>query len=414
MVKRRVVVTGSGLVTPLGTGTEKTWKNLCDGKSGIGNITRFDTSDYAVKIAAEVKDFNPQDFIEPKLARHLDPFVQYAVAAAGMALKEAGLVIDDANATRVGVFTGNGIGGLSTIEKYHKISLERGPRKITPFFIPMVISNLSAGQISIVFRVKGPNLSVTTACAAGTHAVGEAFRSISRGDCDMAITGGSESTVCPLAVGGFNAMKALSRNNENPEKASRPFDRDRDGFIISEGAGMLVLEELKHAKSRNAEIFAEVTGFGLSGDGHHMAAPPEDGDGAVRCMQMALDDAGFVPEDIDYINAHGTSTPLNDVVETRAIKTVFGGHANKLAISSTKSMIGHMLGGAGGVESVFLALSIRDQIIPPTINLENPDPECDLDYVPNKARETVIKAAISNSFGFGGTNAVLAMKKFEE
>ena len=414
MVKRRVVVTGSGLVTPLGTGTEKTWKNLCDGKSGIGNITRFDTSDFAVKIAAEVKDFNPQDFIEPKLARHLDPFVQYAVAAAGMALKEADLSIDDANATRVGVFTGNGIGGLSTIEKYHKISLERGPRKITPFFIPMVISNLSAGQISIVFGAKGPNLSVTTACAAGTHAVGEAFRSISRGDCDLAITGGSESTICPLAVGGFNAMKALSRNNENPEKASRPFDRDRDGFIISEGAGMLVLEELEHARSRNAEIFAEVIGFGLSGDGHHMAAPPEDGDGAVRCMQMALNDAGLVPEDIDYINAHGTSTPLNDVVETRAIKTVFGEHANKLAISSTKSMIGHMLGGAGGVESVFLALSIRDQIIPPTINLENPDPECDLDYVPNKARETVIKAAISNSFGFGGTNAVLAMKKFEE
>ncbi|MFC1845261.1 beta-ketoacyl-ACP synthase II [Thermodesulfobacteriota bacterium] len=414
MVKRRVVVTGSGLVTPLGTGTEKTWKNLCDGKSGIGHITRFDTSDFAVKIAAEVKDFNPQDFIEPKLARHLDPFVQYAVAAAGMALKEADLSIDDANATRVGVFTGNGIGGLSTIEKYHKISLERGPRKITPFFIPMVISNLSAGQISIVFGAKGPNLSVTTACAAGTHAVGEAFRSISRGDCDMAITGGSESTICPLAVGGFNAMKALSRNNENPEKASRPFDRDRDGFIISEGAGMLVLEELEHARSRNAEIFAEVIGFGLSGDGHHMAAPPEDGDGAVRCMQMALNDAGLAPEDIDYINAHGTSTPLNDVVETRAIKTVFGEHANKLAISSTKSMIGHMLGGAGGVESVFLALSIRDQIIPPTINLENPDPECDLDYVPNKARETVIKAAISNSFGFGGTNAVLAMKKFEE
>ena len=414
MVKRRVVVTGSGLVTPLGTGTEKTWKNLCDGKSGIGNITRFDTSDFAVKIAAEVKDFNPQDFIEPKLARHLDPFVQYAVAAAGMALKEADLSIDDANATRVGVFTGNGIGGLSTIEKYHKISLERGPRKITPFFIPMVISNLSAGQISIVFGAKGPNLSVTTACAAGTHAVGEAFRSISRGDCDLAITGGSESTICPLAVGGFNAMKALSRNNENPEKASRPFDRDRDGFIISEGAGMLVLEELEHARSRNAEIFAEVIGFGLSGDGHHMAAPPEDGDGAVRCMQMALNDAGLVPEDIDYINAHGTSTPLNDVVETRAIKTVFGEHAYKLAISSTKSMIGHMLGGAGGVESVFLALSIRDQIIPPTINLENPDPECDLDYVPNKARETAIRAAISNSFGFGGTNAVLAMKKFVE
>jgi 3-oxoacyl-[acyl-carrier-protein] synthase II len=414
MLKRRVVVTGTGLVTPLGTGTEKTWRNLCDGKSGISQITRFDTSDYAVKIAAEVKDFSPEDFIEPKLAKHLDPFVQYAVAAAGMAIKESGLIIDESNATRVGVFTGNGIGGLSTIEKYHQILMERGPRRITPFFIPMVISNLSAGQISIINGAKGPNLSVTTACAAGTHAVGEAFRSISRGDCDMAITGGSESTICSLAVGGFNSMKALSRNNENPEKASRPFDKDRNGFVISEGAGMLVLEELEHAQKRGAHILAEVVGFGLSGDGHHMAAPPEDGDGAVRCMQMALDDGGLAPEDIDYINAHGTSTPLNDVVETRAIKTVFGEHAYKLAISSTKSMIGHMLGGAGGVESVFLALSIRDQIIPPTINLENPDPECDLDYVPNKARETVIKAAVSNSFGFGGTNAVIAMKKFEE
>ncbi len=407
-------MTGTGLVTPLGTGTEKTWRNLCDGKSGISQITRFDTSDFAVKIAAEVKDFSPEDFIEPKLAKHLDPFVQYAVAAAGMAIKESGLTIDESNATRVGVFTGNGIGGLSTIEKYHQISMERGPRRITPFFIPMVISNLSAGQISIINGAKGPNLSVTTACAAGTHAVGEAFRSISRGDCDMAITGGSESTICSLAVGGFNSMKALSRNNENPEKASRPFDKDRNGFVISEGAGMLVLEELEYAQKRGAHILAELVGFGLSGDGHHMAAPPEDGDGAVRCMQMALDDAGLAPEDIDYINAHCTSTPLNDVVETRAIKTVFGEHAYKLAISSTKSMIGHMLGGAGGVESVFLALSIRDQIIPPTVNLENPDPECDLDYVPNKARETVIKAAISNSFGFGGTNAVIAMKKFEE
>jgi 3-oxoacyl-[acyl-carrier-protein] synthase II len=414
MVKRRVVVTGTGLVSPLGTGTEKTWRNLCKGKSGISHITRFDTTDFGVKIAAEVKDFNPEDYIEPKLARHLDPFVQYAIAAAGMAVKESGLVIDDTNATRIGVFTGNGIGGLTTIEKYHKISLERGPRKITPFFIPMVISNMSAGQISIIYKAKGPNLSVTTACAAGTHAVGEAFRSISRGDCDAAITGGSESTICPLAVGGFNAMKALSRNNENPEGASRPFDRDRDGFIISEGGGMMVLEELQHARSRGAQIFAEMVGFGMTGDGYHMAAPPEDGDGAVRCMQMALDDAGLAPEDIDYINAHGTSTPLNDVVETRAIKTVFGQHASKLAISSTKSMTGHMLGGAGGIESVFLALSVQQQIIPPTINLENPDPECDLDYVPNTARETVIRAALSNSFGFGGTNAVIAMKKFAE
>lgn len=413
-MKRRVVVTGTGLVTPLGTGTEKTWHNLCEGQSGIGTITRFDTTDFGVKIAAEVKDFIAVDYIEPKLARHLDLFVQYAVAAAGMALTEAGLKIDDTNADRIGVFTGNGIGGLTTIEKYHQIALERGPRKITPFFIPMVISNMSAGQISIVYGAKGPNLSVTTACAAGTHAVGEAFRSISRGDCDVVITGGSESTICPLAVGGFNAMKALSRQNENPEMACRPFDRDRDGFIISEGGGMLILEELEHARKRGADIFAEVVGFGLSGDGYHMAAPPEDGNGAVRCMQMALDDAELEPEDIDYINAHGTSTPLNDVVETRAIKTVFGAHAYKLAVSSTKSMTGHMLGGAGGIETVFMALTIKNQIIPPTINLVNPDPECDLDYVPNKARETAVKAAISNSFGFGGTNAVLVMKRFED
>ena len=406
-------MTGTGLVTPVGVGTEQAWRNLCAGKNGIGLITRFDTSDFGVKIAAEVKDFVAEDFIESKLARHLDLFVQYALAAAGMAIKEAGLTIDAANAHRVGVFSGNGIGGLTTIEKYHQICMERGPRKITPFFIPMVISNMSAGQISIVHGAKGPNLSVTTACAAGTHAVGEAFRSISRGDCDLAITGGSESTICPLAVGGFNAMKALSRQNDNPEKACRPFDRDRDGFIISEGGGMMVLEELEYARRRGADIFAEIVGFGLSGDGFHMAAPPEDGDGAVRCMRMALEDAGCVPEDIDYINAHGTSTPLNDVVETRAIKTVFGAHAHKLAVSSTKSMTGHMLGGAGGIESVFLALSVRDQIMPPTINLENPDPECDLDYVPNTARKTLIRAAASNSFGFGGTNAVLVMKKYD-
>ncbi len=406
-------MTGTGLVTPLGTGTEKTWRNLCAGVSGIGPITRFDTSDFAVKIAAEVKDFNAGDFIDSKLARHLDLFVQYAVAAADMALKAANLTVDDSNAERVGVFTGNGIGGLTTIEKYHQICLERGPRKITPFFIPMVISNLSAGQISIIYGAKGPNLSVTTACAAGTHAVGEAFRSISRDECDVAITGGSESTICPLAVGGFNAMKALSRQNENPEKACRPFDKDRDGFIISEGGGMLILEELEYARQRGADILAEVVGFGLSGDGFHMAAPPEDGDGAVRCIRMALSDAGLAPEDIDYINAHGTSTPLNDVVETRAIKTVFGEHAYKLAVSSTKSMTGHMLGGAGGIESVFLALAVKNQLIPPTVNLENPDPDCDLDYVPNKARETVIRAAISNSFGFGGTNGVIVMKKFD-
>jgi 3-oxoacyl-[acyl-carrier-protein] synthase II len=413
-VKRRVVVTGAGLVTPLGTGLEKTWENMCAGQSGIGHITRFDTSEFGVKIAAEVKDFQSVDFIDQKLAKHLDLFVQYAIAAAHMAIRDANFAITPENCFRVGVITGNGIGGLPTIEKYHQIVMERGPKRITPFFIPMVISNMSAGQISILYGAKGPNLSVTTACAAGTHAVGEAFRLISRGDCDAAITGGSESTICPLAVGGFNAMKALSRRNDDPAAASRPFDRDRDGFIIAEGAGMLVVEELGHALAREADIYAEIVGFGLTGDGYHMAAPPEDGEGAARCMQMALDDAKLAAEDIDYINAHGTSTPLNDMCETRAIKTVFGRHAYELAVSSTKSMTGHMLGGAGGIESVFTALSISRGMIPPTINLENSDPECDLDYVPNKARAKEIRAALSNSFGFGGTNAVLALKRYEK
>jgi 3-oxoacyl-[acyl-carrier-protein] synthase II len=292
--------------------------------------------------------------------------------------------------------------------------MEKGPKRITPFFIPMVIPNMGAGQISIIYKTKGPNLSTSTACAAGTHAVGEAFRSIQRGDSDVVLTGGSESVICPLAVGGFNSMKALSKNNDEPEKASRPFDQARDGFIIGEGGGILVLEELEHAKSRGAKIYAEMIGYGLSGDGYHMAAPPEDGEGAARCMQNALNDAGLKPEDIDYINAHGTSTPLNDVCETRAIKTVFGAHAKKLAISSTKSMTGHLLGGAGGIESVFLALTIQSQTLPPTINQENPDAECDLDYVPNQARKAEVRYAMSNSFGFGGTNAVIIMKKFEE
>jgi 3-oxoacyl-[acyl-carrier-protein] synthase II len=406
------VVTGVGLVTPLGTGVEKTWHGLCAGKSGIGLITRFDTSDYAVKIAAEVKDFNAEEYIDPKTAKHLDLFVQYAVAGAEMAFADAGFTVTEENAARVGVITGCGLGGLPTIEKYHQICLERGSKRITPFFIPMVIPNMGAGQISIVKKLKGPNLSVTTACAAGTHAVGEAFRLIASGACDAAVTGGSESVVCPLAVGGFTAMKALSRRNDAPEKASRPFDRDRDGFIISEGAGILLLEELEHARARGAKIYAEMAGYGLSGDGFHMAAPPEDGDGAVRSMRMALADAGMNGEEIDYINAHGTSTPLNDVVETRAIKKVFGEHARKLAVSSTKSMTGHMLGGAGGIEAVFTALSLYQGVIPPTANLENPDEECDLDYVPGSAREVKIRAAMSNSFGFGGTNAVIIMKRF--
>jgi len=412
-VGRRVVVTGVGLVTPLGTGVEKTWSALCAGKSGIGPITRFDASEVGVNIAAEVKDFQVEDHIDKKVAKHLDLFVQYAVAAAGEALKDADLQITDENAPRVASIMGCGLGGLPTIEKYHQVAMEKGTKRITPFFIPMVIPNMGAGQISIIYGTKGPNLSLTTACAAGTHAVGEAFRSIVNDECDVAITGGSESVICPLAVGGFHAMKALSTRNDQPEKASRPFDRDRDGFIISEGAGVLILEELEHALARGAKIYAEVAGYGLSSDGYHMAAPPEDGNGASRCMQMALKDAGMCPEDVDYINAHGTSTPLNDVVETRAIKTAFGDQAYKLAISSTKSMTGHMLGGAGGIEAVFTALAIKHQIAPPTMNLENPSPECDLDYVPNQARKMKIRAAMSNSFGFGGTNAVLIMKQYE-
>lgn len=412
-MKRRVVVTGLGLVTPVGTGVEKTWSNLCAGQSGVGLISRFDAAESEVKIAAEVRDFQVEDYIDKKSAKHMDLFVQYAVAAAKMALDDAGLEVTPDNATRIGSITGCGLGGLPTIEKYHQIMLERGAKKITPFFIPMVIPNMGAGLISITFKLKGPNLSVTTACAAGTHAVGEAYHSIVRGDCDAAVTGGSESVICPMAVGGFNAMKALSTRNDEPEKASRPFDQDRDGFVIGEGAGIMILESLEHAKARGAKIYAEVVGCGLTGDGYHIAAPPEDGEGAVRCMRMALENSGLKPEDIDYVNAHGTSTPLNDQGETRALKTVFGDHAYKLAVSSTKSMTGHLLGGAGGVEAVFTALAVYHQIAPPTINLETPSPECDLDYIPNIARAMTIRAAISNSFGFGGTNAVLVMKRYE-
>ena len=413
-MKRRVVVTGLGLVTPLGTGVEKSWQALCAGKSGVAPITRFDTEEYAVKIAAEVKDFVASDFIDPKVAKHLELFAQYAVAAADMAIKDAGLEITESNSARIGTITGTGLGGLPTIEKYHSVLMEKGPRRITPFFIPMVIPNMGAGQISIIFKTRGPNLSTSTACAAGTHAVGEAFRSIARGDGDVIITGGSESVICPLAVAGFNSMKALSKRNDEPEKASRPFDNDRDGFIIGEGGGILILEELEHAKARGAKIYAEMAGYGLSGDGYHMAAPPEDGEGGARAIESALFDSGLAKDEIDYINAHGTSTPLNDLCETRAIKSVFGEQARNIAISSTKSMTGHLLGGAGGIEAVFVALAIHHGIIPPTINLDTPSPECDLDYVPKQARKKTIRAAISNSFGFGGTNAVIIMKAFEE
>ncbi len=411
-MKRRVVVTGVGLVTPLGTGTEKTWQGLMSGRSGVGPITRFDASAHASQIAAEVTDFDTSLWFEKKQAKNLDLFVQYGVVAAEMAMQDSGLVIGGELAERVGVITGCGMGGLPTIEQYHGVLVDRGPRRITPFFIPRVIPNMPSGHISMRFGAKGPNLSLSTACAAGTHAVGEAFRHIAYGDCDVAITGGTESVICPLAVGGFGSMKALSTRNDDPEHASRPFDLDRDGFIISEGAGMIVLEELEAARARGAQIYAEMVGYGQSSDAYHIAAPPENGEGAARCMAMALKNAGLNPEDIDYINAHGTSTPLNDRCETSAIKTVFGDHANQLAISSTKSMTGHMLGGAGGIESAFTALTLHHQCVAPTMNLDTPDPVCDLDYVPNTAREMNIGAAMSNSFGFGGTNGVIIMKRF--
>lgn len=414
MAKRRVVVTGIGLVTPLGTGTKKTWGNICAGISGVGLITRFDTSDYVVKIAAEVKDFQVEDFFEKKLAKHLDLYVQYAIAAAKLAVGDSGAVIDEKNCQRVGVITGCGMGGLPTIEQNHVSCLERGSKRISPFFIPMAIPNMPSGHISMQIGAKGPNLALSTACAAGTHAVGEAYRTIVYGSCDMVVTGGSEAVICPLGVGGFSAMKALSTRNDAPGQASRPFDKDRDGFVMSEGSGMLVVEELEHARKRGARIYAEIIGYGASSDAYHIAAPPEDGEGAARCLRMALQDAGLVPEEIDYINAHGTSTPLNDRCETQAIKTVFGEHARKLAVSSTKSMTGHMLGAAGGIEAAFTALSVSEQLAPPTINLQEASPECDLDYVPNQARKMEIRAAVSNSFGFGGTNGVIVMQRFHD
>ncbi len=413
MLKRRVVVTGIGLVTPLGTGKDKTWNNIINGKSGVGPITRFDASGFASQVAAEVTDFDPLDHFDKKSAKHLDFFVQYGIVAARFAVEDSGLTITDENCNRVGVITGCGMGGLPIIEKNHNVYLDRGAKRISPFFIPMAIPNMPSGHISMQIGAKGPNLSLSTACAAGTHAVGEAFRSIVYGSSDVVVTGGTESVICPLGVGGFSSMKALSTRNDDPTKASRPFEKDRDGFIIGEGAGMLVVEELEYALSRGANIYAEVIGSGASSDAYHIAAPPEDGNGAVRCMQMALQDAGLNPSDIDYINAHGTSTPLNDRCETIAIKKVFGDHAAKLAISSTKSMTGHALGAAGGLEAAFTAMSLKEQIAPPTINLETPSLECDLDYVPHEARKMEMKVALSNSFGFGGTNGVVVMKRFD-
>lgn len=413
-MNRRVVVTGMGLVTPLGIGIEKTWAALCAGKSGITKITKFDASPHQTQIAAEVKGFNAEDFMPKKEAKRNELFISYAMAATRMALEDADLEIDSSNSNRIGVVTGCGLGGLGIMESTILNVATKGPRRVSPFFIPMMIGNMAPGMISIHFGAKGPNLSIATACAAGAHAVGDSFKMVQGGMADAMITGGTEAVVSATAVAGFNAMKALSTRNDEPEKSSRPFDRDRDGFVIGEGSGILILEALDYALERGAKIYAEVVGYGLTGDGYHMTSPCPDGDGAVRCMQSAIDDAGIGYEDVDYINAHGTSTELNDLYESRAVKMVFKDYAYKVAISSTKSMTGHLLGGAGGIETVFTALSVYHDMIPPTINYENQAEECDLDYVPNAARQAPVKVAMTNSFGFGGTNATLILKKYTD
>ncbi len=412
-MRRRVVVTGMGLVIPTGIGVETSWKNVCEGNSGIGPLTRFDTNGFETKIAGEVKNFNPESYIDKKEIKKMDLFIHFAIAATKEALEDARLDITPENSEKIGVIVGTGLGGLPSLERYHKILLEKGPGRISPFFIPMLIANLASGQIAIQFGPKGPNTCVVTACATGAHCIGDAFRAIVYGDAEAMITGGTEANITPLTVGGFNSMKALSTRNGEPEKASRPFEKNRDGFVVAEGAGIIVLEELQFALNRNAKIYGEIIGYGYTGDAYHITAPSPDGDGAARCMRMAIKDAGLKPEDVDYINAHGTSTPLNDLTETIAIKTVFGDHAKKVPISATKSMTGHLLGAAGSTEAIFTVLAIQDGIMPPTINYEEPDPQCDLDYVPNVSRRKPIKVAISNAFGFGGTNATLVFKKFE-
>jgi 3-oxoacyl-[acyl-carrier-protein] synthase II len=401
-----------GLVIPTGIGVGTAWKNVCEGKSGIGRLTRFDPEGFETRIAAEVKDFNPELYIEKKEVKKMDLFIQYALAATQEALGDSGLNITPENGDRIGVVVGTGLGGLPTIEKYHKILMEKGPGRISPFFIPMLIANLASGQIAIHFGAKGPNTCVVTACATGGHCIGDAFRAIAYGDADAIIAGGTESNITPLTISGFNAMKALSTRNEEPEKACRPFEKNRNGFVIAEGAGIVILEELELAKKRNAKIYAEIIGYGYTGDAYHITAPSPDGDGAIRCMRMAIKDAGLKPEDIEYINAHGTSTQLNDLTETIAIKSVFGDHAKKIPISATKSMTGHLLGAAGSTEAIFTILTLCDGILPPTLNYDEPDPECDLDYVPKVARKKDVNIGMSNAFGFGGTNATLIFKKF--
>jgi 3-oxoacyl-[acyl-carrier-protein] synthase II len=413
-LNRRVVITGIGLVSSLGIGTESTWQALLAGTSGVTRVTRFDITGYAAQIAAEVKGFDPLNYVEKKDVKKMDVFIQYALAASQFAMDDSGLRVTPENAPDVGVYIGSGIGGFQTIEREHSALLAGGPRRISPFFIPSAIINLASGQVSIRFGAKGPNMASCTACSASAHAIGDSYEIIKRGDADVMITGGSEAAITPMSLGGFAALRALSTRNDAPATASRPFDKDRDGFVIGEGAGTLILEELGHAEKRGARIYAEIVGYGMSADAYHITAPSEDGDGGVRVMRMAVKKAGIRPDQVDYINAHGTSTPYNDKLETLAIKTLFGDHARRLAISSTKSMTGHLLGGAGGLEAGISALAVFHQIAPPTINLEQPDPECDLDYVPCKSRPMPMTYALSNSFGFGGTNAALLFKKYEE
>ena len=411
---RRVVVTGIGLVTSLGIGTDATWAALLAGTSGAGPITKFDATSFSTRFACEVKGFDPLAFVEKKDVKKMDVFIQFAIAASQCAMDDSGLAITAANAPEVGVCIGSGIGGFRTIEDEHTALVNGGPRKISPFFIPASIINLASGQVSIRFGAKGPNHPTCTACSASAHAVGDSYEIIRRGDADVMITGGSEAAITPMSVGGFGALRALSTRSDDPTRASRPFDKDRDGFIIGEGSGIVILEELEHARARGARIYAEIIGYGMSGDAYHITAPSEDGDGAVRVMTKALKKAGLQPSDIDYVNAHGTSTPFNDKLETLALKRTFGDHARRLAISSTKSMTGHLLGAAGGLEAGISALAIHHQVAPPTINLDAADPECDLDYVPHTARPMTIRHVLSNSFGFGGTNAALVLRRYEE
>jgi 3-oxoacyl-[acyl-carrier-protein] synthase II len=412
MEKRRVVVTGIGAVTPLGNDAGTTWNNIIEGVSGIGPVTRLNADDFPAKVAAEVKEFNVEDFMDRKDARKMDRFTHYAVAASLMAVKDSGLEITDENAPRVGVWIGSGIGGMETFEQQHETFMNRGYRRVSPFFVPMMIPDMATGQVSITLGARGFNSCTVTACATGTNSIGDAFKVIQRGDADVMVTGGAEAPITKMSFAGFCANTALS-TNQDPQKASRPFDKDRDGFVMGEGAGIVVLEDLEHALARGAKIYAEIVGYGATGDAYHITAPAPEGEGGARAMKMALDDAGLAPEEVGYINAHGTSTEYNDKYETMAIKTVFGEHAYKLAVSSTKSMTGHLLGAAGGIEAIFTVLALKEGILPPTINLETPDPECDLDYVPNAARQQEVNAAISNSLGFGGHNATIAFRKYD-